>query len=91
MGTTHYRPIELLFGYKAYGTELDLWAAGCVVAECFSNDLSADEWHPFFDAGDLGSELRLIASIFQKLGTPTDESWLVRISILKGFWSAPTC
>lgn len=77
VGTTHYRPIELLFGYKAYGTELDLWAVGCVIAECYSNDLGADEWHPFFDAGDLGSELRLIASIFQKLGTPTDESWPV--------------
>jgi len=30
---------------------------------------------PFFNAGDLGSELRLVSSIFEKLGTPTSESW----------------
>ncbi|KAF8421472.1 kinase-like domain-containing protein [Tirmania nivea] len=75
IGTTHYRAIEVLFGYREYGTELDLWSLGCVVAECFSNELGGEHWEPFFDAGDLGSELRLIASIFQKLGTPTAESW----------------
>ncbi|KAI9710544.1 MAG: hypothetical protein M1820_002680 [Bogoriella megaspora] len=33
VGTTCYRPPELLFGCKWYGTALDTWAAGCVVAE----------------------------------------------------------
>ncbi|KAL8690991.1 MAG: hypothetical protein Q9218_003684, partial [Villophora microphyllina] len=33
VGTTAYRPPELLFGHKAYGPALDMWAAGCVVAE----------------------------------------------------------
>ncbi|KAF8456648.1 kinase-like domain-containing protein [Terfezia claveryi] len=75
LGTAHYRVPEALFGYRGYGTELDLWSLGCVVAECFLNELGGGEWEPFFDAGDLGSELRLIASIFQKLGTPTAESW----------------
>lgn len=77
VGTTHYRPLEILFGYREYGTELDLWSLGCVVAECFLNELGAEDWITFFDAGDLGSELRLIASIFQKLGTPNIETWPV--------------
>ncbi|KAI5797981.1 kinase-like domain-containing protein [Peziza echinospora] len=77
VGTTHYRAIELLFGYTAYGVEVDLWALGCVVAECFLNldRPSSSEWKSLFEAGDLGSELRLIASIFQTMGTPTEESW----------------
>ncbi|KAF3491186.1 cell division protein kinase 3 [Arthroderma uncinatum] len=71
VGTTCYRPPEILFGAKDYDTSLDLWAAGCVVAEAIS--LSG---HPtLFDAGELGSELALIHSIFTTLGTPSLESW----------------
>jgi len=70
VGTTCYRPPELLFGNKAYGTSLDLWAAGCVVAETV-------EKGELFDAGDLGSEFALIKSQFSTLGTPTDETWPV--------------
>lgn len=74
VGTTCYRSPELLFGYRSYSQGLDMWATGCVLAECL---------HPqhktFFDAGDLGSELRLISSIFQKLGTPNTTNWPVRI------------
>lgn len=81
VGTTCYRPPELLFGYKAYGTGLDMWAFGCTVAECFmtysSPDVGEELVTTFFDAGDLGSELRLVASIFQKLGTPCVETWPV--------------
>ncbi|KAF7504535.1 hypothetical protein GJ744_002091 [Endocarpon pusillum] len=70
VGTTSYRPPELLFGYKAYDTSLDLWAAGCTVAEMIR------PYHQsIFDAGDLGSELALIRSIFLTLGTPDEESW----------------
>lgn len=72
VGTTSYRPPELLFGYKAYDTSLDLWAAGCTVAEMIR------PYHrSIFDAGDLGSELALIRSIFLTLGTPDEESWPV--------------
>ncbi|KEF55073.1 CMGC/CDK protein kinase [Exophiala aquamarina CBS 119918] len=70
VGTACYRPPELLFGHKAYDTSLDMWAAGCVVAE-----LLKDGHHPLFDAGPLGSELSLIKSIFSTLGTPNDDSW----------------
>ncbi|KAL8668958.1 MAG: hypothetical protein Q9224_007764, partial [Gallowayella concinna] len=73
VGTTAYRPPELLFGHKAYSCELDLWAAGCVVAE-----MVAGKPHPtLFDSGPLGSDLALIQSIFKTLGTPTNESWTV--------------
>ena len=86
VGTTCYRPPELLFGHKVYGPEIDLWAAGCVVAECVRRGLAGSEepatksgeaeW-TLFDAGELGSELALVKSIFETLGTPTDETWQV--------------
>ena len=86
VGTTCYRPPELLFGHKTYGPEIDLWAAGCVVAECVRRGLCTSEkpevrvreaeWS-LFDAGELGSELALVKSIFETLGTPTDETWPV--------------
>lgn len=86
VGTTCYRPPELLFGHKVYGPEIDLWAAGCVVADCVRRGLDDSEkqsvqkgetgW-TLFDAGELGSELALVKSIFETLGTPTDETWPV--------------
>ena len=72
VGTTCYRPPELLFGDTSYGCSLDLWAAGCVVAEALSSTHKS-----LFDAGDLGSELALIQSIFKTLGTPTVQTWPV--------------
>lgn len=76
VGTTAYRPPELLFGNTAYGCALDLWAAGCVVAEVVGR-----RREPLFDAGELGSELALIRSIFMSLGTPTVEVWPVRCPV----------
>lgn len=72
VGSTSYRPPELLFGSQKYGRSLDLWAAGCVVAQVVS--LGAKT---LFDSGDLGSELALIKSIFQTLGTPNVDIWPV--------------
>ena len=73
VGTTCYRPPELLFGDRGYDGSLDMWAAGCVVAE-----MVKDGHHPIFDAGPLGSELSLIKSIFTTLGTPNSTTWPVR-------------
>ncbi|KAI1608779.1 cyclin-dependent kinase [Exophiala viscosa] len=70
VGTTCYRPPELLFGHRSYDASLDMWAAGCVVAEMVKDDHT-----PLFDAGPLGSELSLIRSMFTILGTPNDEVW----------------
>lgn len=77
VGTTCYRPPELLFGHTSYGIELDLWAAGCTTAEC-----AIGYGRTLFDAGELGSELALIQSIFQTLGTPTVTTWPVSYSSL---------
>ncbi|MCJ1310279.1 hypothetical protein MMC25_003941 [Agyrium rufum] len=74
VGTTAYRPPELLFGFKAYGAEIDLWAAGCVVAECVRNDDERRK-ETLFNPGPLGSELGLIKSIFETLGTPNEARW----------------
>ncbi|KAI7208433.1 kinase-like protein [Hortaea werneckii] len=68
VGTTCYRPPELLFGHQGYNTTLDLWAAGCVAAQ-----VVALGGRTLFDAGDLGSELALIKSVFETLGTPSTE------------------
>ncbi|KAF2877792.1 kinase-like domain-containing protein [Massariosphaeria phaeospora] len=70
VGTTCYRPPELLFGNKSYGCSLDLWAAGCTVAEALVPDHST-----LFDSGELGSDLALIQSMFSKLGTPNSTVW----------------
>lgn len=70
VGTTCYRPPELLFGYRQYDTSLDMWAAGCVVAEVLRKG-----HHSLFDAGPAGTELGLIKSMFETLGTPTNETW----------------
>ncbi|OQD61272.1 hypothetical protein PENPOL_c017G07184 [Penicillium polonicum] len=70
VGTTCYRPPEILFGFKEYGTSLDIWAAGCVVAEAI-----AVGHHQLFDSGPVGSDLSLIFSIFKLLGTPDEQRW----------------
>ncbi|KAL9101260.1 MAG: hypothetical protein Q9163_003458 [Psora crenata] len=79
IGTTCYRSPELLFGCHSYSTGVDLWAAGCVMAEvCHHNahcrERQTGDW-TLFDAGDLGSELALIKSIFETLGTPNEQIW----------------
>lgn len=70
VGTTCYRAPELLFGNKRYGCSLDLWAAGCTVAEALAPDHGT-----LFDSGELGSDLALIQSVFKKLGTPNLDVW----------------
>jgi serine/threonine protein kinase len=72
VGTTRYRPPEVLFGCTFYDTSLDLWAAGCTVSEMIQ-----PSHRSIFDGGDLGSELALIKSIFSTLGTPNEELWPV--------------
>lgn len=73
VGTTCYRPPELLFGNKSYGCSLDMWAAGCTFAEAVRPKHST-----LFDSGELGSDLALIQSMFSKLGTPNLTVWPVR-------------
>lgn len=75
VGTTSYRAPEILFGYRGYGTALDQWAAGCVVAEAL-----AVGHGQLFDSGPIGSDLSLVFSIFKALGTPDEQKWPVRMN-----------
>ncbi|KAF4925199.1 Serine/threonine-protein kinase csk1 [Colletotrichum viniferum] len=73
IGTGAYRAPEALFGDKAYGSSVDMWATGAMLAEC-----CRDPPKPLFEsraAHEDGNQLGLILSIFKTLGTPTRETW----------------
>jgi len=63
--TCWYRCPELLFGATNYGTGIDTWAVGCILAELL---LRA----PFLPAE---SDLGQLSKIFETLGTPTVDDW----------------
>uniref|UniRef100_A0A2P2I2K8 Cyclin-dependent kinase 7 n=1 Tax=Hirondellea gigas TaxID=1518452 RepID=A0A2P2I2K8_9CRUS len=63
--TRWYRCPELLYGARQYGTGVDSWAVGCVLAELLIRC-------PYFPGE---SDLAQLTCIFTALGTPTDESW----------------
>ena len=63
--TRWYRCPELLFGARLYGTGVDLWATGCIIAELLLRV-------PFLPGEtDLGQ----LTKIFEVFGTPTEEQW----------------
>ncbi|KAI1760997.1 kinase-like protein [Hypoxylon sp. FL1150] len=73
IGTGAYRSPEALFGNKSYGTAVDMWGAGAMLAEC-----CRDPPRPLFEsraAHEDGNQLGLILSIFKTIGSPTRESW----------------
>lgn len=73
IGTGPYRAPEVLFGNKSYGTSVDMWAVGCMLAECARRPP-----RPLFESRPVhedGNQLGLILSIFKTIGTPTKESW----------------
>ena len=61
------RAPELLFGATIYGTGVDIWAIGCILAELLLRI-------PFLP-GD--SDLDQLTKIFRTLGSPTSENWPV--------------
>lgn len=63
--TRWYRCPELLFGARNYGTGVDIWATGCVLAEMLLRV-------PFIP-GD--SDLDQLNKIFTVFGTPNDHTW----------------
>ncbi|XP_037090136.1 cyclin-dependent kinase 7-like [Pollicipes pollicipes] len=63
--TRWYRAPELLFGAQMYGTGVDVWAVGCILAELLLRI-------PFL-AGD--SDLDQLTKIFMAMGTPNEETW----------------
>lgn len=73
IGTGPYRAPEVLFGDRSYGTAVDMWGAGCMLAECVRRPS-----RPLFESRAVhedGNQLGLILSIFKTIGTPTRESW----------------
>ncbi|KAH8339686.1 hypothetical protein KR074_008589 [Drosophila pseudoananassae] len=63
--TRWYRSPELLFGARQYGTGVDMWAVGCILAELMLRV-------PFMP-GD--SDLDQLTRIFATLGTPSENEW----------------
>ncbi|KAK7094813.1 cyclin-dependent kinase 9-like [Littorina saxatilis] len=63
--TLWYRPPELLLGARDYGPEIDLWGAGCIMAEMWTRT-------PIMQGGSEQSQLKLIS---QLCGSLTPEVW----------------
>uniref|UniRef100_A0A914VIF1 Cyclin-dependent kinase 7 n=1 Tax=Plectus sambesii TaxID=2011161 RepID=A0A914VIF1_9BILA len=63
--TRWYRAPELLLGARYYGTGVDIWAIGCIIAELLLRVA--------IFRGE--SDLDQLVKICQVLGTPTDNEW----------------
>eukprot|EP00616_Rhizochromulina_sp_CCMP1243_P008961 CAMPEP_0118962686 /NCGR_PEP_ID=MMETSP1173-20130426/927_1 /TAXON_ID=1034831 /ORGANISM="Rhizochromulina marina cf, Strain CCMP1243" /LENGTH=742 /DNA_ID=CAMNT_0006910975 /DNA_START=39 /DNA_END=2268 /DNA_ORIENTATION=+ len=63
--TLWYRPPELLLGQPKYTTSVDMWSAGCILAELILRK-------PLFPGH---TELEQLDLIFRVLGTPTKQTW----------------
>lgn len=63
--TRWYRAPELLLGSHMYGTGIDIWAIGCILAELFKRE-------PLFP-GD--SDIDTLDKIVTLLGAPTEKNW----------------
>ena len=68
VATRWYRAPELLFGERRYDEAIDIWSAGCVLAELLAGTGGTVL---FPGEGDIDQ----INKIFNVLGTPTEESW----------------
>lgn len=71
VGSGPYRSPEVLFGIKNYDTSLDMWSLGCLIAQLYSKDTTP----LFLNENSRISDIALISSIFETIGTPTIESW----------------
>lgn len=65
MVTLWYRPPELLLGARNYGTPIDLWGAGCIMAELWTKS-------PIFQGNTEQTQLALIC---QLCGSISPEVW----------------
>ena len=72
--TLWYRAPEILLRSKRYNSAVDIWAAGCIMAELMS--LS-----PLFPGTNEEDELYKICSI---LGSPTPSMWSEGVNLASG-------
>ncbi|KAJ3050084.1 negative regulator of the PHO system, partial [Rhizophlyctis rosea] len=72
--TLWYRAPDVLLGSRNYSTSIDMWSAGCIMAEMYSGK-------PLFPGKNNDDQLQ---KIFKLLGTPSEQSW-PRVSELPEF------
>ncbi|BFZ56823.1 negative regulator of the PHO system [Savitreella phatthalungensis] len=63
--TLWYRAPDVLLGSRTYSTSIDMWSAGCIMAEMFTG-------RPLFPGQNNEDEL---LKIFRLMGTPNEQSW----------------
>lgn len=63
--TLWYRAPDVLLGSRTYNTSIDIWSAGCIMAEMFSG-------RPLFPGTTNEDQLQ---RIFRIMGTPTERTW----------------
>ncbi|KAK1395604.1 putative serine/threonine-protein kinase [Heracleum sosnowskyi] len=69
--TLWYRPPELLLGATCYGSSVDIWSAGCILAELYVGE-------PIFPGR---TEVDQLHRIFMLCGSPSDDYWsLLKLS-----------
>ncbi|CAI4219489.1 unnamed protein product [Parascedosporium putredinis] len=63
--TLWYRAPDVLLGSRTYNTSIDIWSAGCIMAEMYTG-------RPLFPGTTNEDQ---IVRIFRIMGTPTERSW----------------
>lgn len=63
--TLWYRPPDVLLGSQQYNTSIDVWSAGCIIAEMVTGK-------PLFPGRSNADEL---VCIFKIMGTPSEKTW----------------
>ena len=63
--TLWYRAPDVLLGSRSYDTSIDIWSAGCIMAEMFTG-------RPLFPGQQNEDQL---VRIFRLMGTPSEETW----------------
>lgn len=63
--TLWYRAPDVLLGSRTYNTSIDIWSAGCIMAEMYSG-------RPLFPGTTNEDQLQ---KIFRLMGTPSERTW----------------
>ncbi|RKP15218.1 cyclin-dependent protein kinase [Piptocephalis cylindrospora] len=63
--TLWYRPPDVILGSRSYNTTIDIWSAGCVIAEMYTG-------RPLFSGSSPEDQLK---RIFHAMGTPSERTW----------------
>lgn len=79
ISTSFYKAPELLFSVKNYSTAVDVWSLAIIITQWFMERGDHKSVPALFDNGandfEEGSDIRLIMSIFEKIGIPSIDEW----------------